>query len=163
MILTKQDDLERLCDAGARLGLPQLPIFRAAADGLLALLRIEAPDTPWPARMIERQSDRPTCIMLAADPGCDHPDPGGPADWACAKRLKYWCQTGGAIIHGAAGDPDHYRAAAATTVLLRRMAFIECASARAREWTDFLGCPRSLTIVPEHGAHPVPEPRGAVH
>jgi hypothetical protein len=112
--------------------------------------------------MIERQSGRPTCVMIGGDPGYGQPDH-PPSAWACAKRLKYWCQNGGAIVHGAAGNADHYREGAAATVLLRRVAFIECTSAQAPAWNTFLGCPRTLVIVPERGPHPVPDPVGSVH
>ena len=154
--LTKAADMERLCDVAGRLGLLQLPLFRAAADGLLALVRVEDPAVAWPSRMIERNQHRPVCFMIGGDPGHGHPDP-APMEWACAKRLKYWCQTGGAIVHGAAGEADHYREAAAATLLLRRLAFIETTSARAAEWDAFLRCPRTLLILSERGPHPTPD------
>ena len=85
--ITQRDDLERLCDLAGRLGLAQLPLFRAAADGLLALLRIENTGTVWPGRLIERNGHRPTCFLIGADPGVEHPDPPPPSEWACAKAV----------------------------------------------------------------------------
>jgi hypothetical protein len=152
--LTQPADMERLCDAAGRLGLLQLPLFRAAADGLLALVRVEDPAVAWPSRMIERNQHRPVCFMIAGDPGSGHADP-APDEWACGKRLRYWCRS--AIVHGAAGEPDHYRQAAAATLLSRRLAFVETTSARAAEWDAFLRCPRTLLILPERGPHPVPD------
>jgi hypothetical protein len=156
-------DLDRLCDIAGRMGLKQLPMFRAAADGLLALVNIEAPTAPWPAREIERyrQQGRPTCVVVGADPGVEFPDPPPPAEWACARRLKYWCAA--AIIHGAGGELEHYRQAVGSAILYRRLAFVECTSARAPTWRSFLSCPRSLMIVPLYDKpHPVPENRPVV-
>ena len=97
--------------------------------------------------------------MIGADPGHGFPDP-RPDEWACAQRLKYWCEAGGAIVHGAAGEVDHYREAALATLVLRRLAFIETTSVRAEEWGQFLGCPRTIVLVPAGGAaHPLPEQR----
>lgn len=155
--ITKRADLERMCDALGRMGLVQLPLFRAAADGLLALVRIEDRTTPWPTKLIERNQHRPICVTIGADPGFGHPDP-APDEWACARRLKYWCQNGGAIVHGAGGELDHYRYAAAAAVLFRRLAFIETTSAHAAAWGTFLRCPRTMVLVPPDGvAHPQPE------
>jgi hypothetical protein len=136
------------------MGLVQLPLFRAAADGLLTLVRIEGVSAPWPTWLIERNQHRPICFMVGGDPGFGHPDP-APAAWTCARRLRDWCHA--AIIHGAAGEADHYRDAAVSTLILRRLAFIETTSARAAEWGAFLRCPRTLVIVPTTGVHPLPE------
>ena len=53
------------------------------------------------------------------------------------------------------GEADHYRSAVLATVAVQRLAFIETTSARAAEWAAFLGCPRTLLIIPPGGAHPV--------
>jgi hypothetical protein len=102
ILITRRGELERLCDAAGRLGLAQLPLFRAAADGLISLLRVEDTSAMWPATLIERELNRrrPTCFLIGGDPGVGHPDP-APAEWSCARRLKYWCA--GAIVHGAGG------------------------------------------------------------
>lgn len=156
--LTTRADLERMCDAAGRLGLVQLPLFRAAADGLLALIRIEHSSAAWPAREIERVSSRPICITIGADPGAEFPQPPGPDEWVCARRLRWWCRNGAAIVHGAAGEMDHYRYAVIAAVMSRRLAFIETTSAHAAAWNAFLGCPHTLVLVPPDGAaHPIPE------
>jgi len=157
LMLTSRSDLERLCDLAGRMGLVQLPLFRAAADGVLALVRVEDVSTPWPEWLIERNQHRPICFMVGADPGFGHPDP-APAAWACALRLRDWCHA--AIVHGAVGNAAHYRDAAASTLILRQLAFIETTSARAADWYAFLRCPRTLVIVPTTGVHPLPIERG---
>jgi hypothetical protein len=155
--LTSREDLERLCDVAGRLSLPQLPLFRASADGLLALVGIYNPAGAWPSALIERNANRPTCVLIGADPGVEHPDP-PPVAWACARRLKYW-QPRAVVIHGAGGEADHYREAATATVLAGRLAFVETTSARALEWVEFLRCPHTAVWLPSDGVHPVPAAR----
>ena len=161
ILITRRTDLERTCDVAGRLGLAQLPLFRAAADGLIALLCVEDATATWPAKLIERELKRcrPTCFLIGGDPGVGHPDP-APAEWSCARRLKYWCNS--AIVHGAGGEADHYRAAVLTTIACQRLALIETTSARASEWAGFLGCPRTLLITPPGGVHPVAGQRETV-
>jgi hypothetical protein len=137
------------------MGLVQLPIFRAAADGDLVLLRVDDPGAAWPAKLIARNRRRPTCFMIGADPGTEYPAPPPPSEWVCARRLRYWCQSGGAIIHGAGGELDHYREAVRATLLLRRLLFVETTSHRVNEWVAFLGCRKTLAIRPSNGSHPV--------
>ena len=43
IFINSRETLERLCDVSGRLEIMQLPLFRAAADGLLVVVRIEAP------------------------------------------------------------------------------------------------------------------------
>lgn len=152
LLLSQRDQLERLCDVAGRLGLAQLPLFRAAADGLLALISLDAPSTPWPAKLIERYPNRPTVFLLGGDPGFGHSDP-APSEWMCGRRLKYWCRA--AVVHGAGGEPAHYRQAVPAALLVRRLAFVETTSRRASEWAEFLDCPLTHVIVPVDGVHPV--------
>jgi hypothetical protein len=163
IFINSRETLERLCDASGRLGIVQLPLFRAAADGLLAVVRIEDPSTPWPARGVERYAHRPTCFMLGADPGLEHPDPPPPSEWVCARRLKYWAQHSAAVVHGAAGTPDDYRQAAHLTMVVGRTAFIETTSARIDEWASFLSARKMIIIRPPDGQqHPIAAPQEAL-
>ncbi len=117
----------------------------------LRLIVIEDTGAVWPARLVGRQR-RPTCVLVGADPGYGEPDP-ALSEWRCARQLKYWCRA--VTVHGTAGERDHYRAAVTATISAGRLAFIETTSRRAREWGAFLGCPRTLLIVPFGGAvHP---------
>jgi hypothetical protein len=150
--LTDRAAMEALAARAASAGYGGLPLIRASIDLGLGLVAITHHATPWPADMIARLGSRPTCVLIAADPGYGSPDP-APDQWACAHRLKYWAK--GAAIHGAAGEPDHYRRAAMAALSCGRLAFIETTSNRAREWAAFLGCPRTLLWVPASGAHPV--------
>ena len=160
IIVNSRERLERVCDISGRLGIMQLPLFRAAADGLLAICRIEHPDTPWPARRIEQNAHKPLCFMIAADPGLEYPDPPPPSEWVCAKRLKYWAQHSAAVIHGAGGTPDDYRQAAHLTMTVGRVAFIETTSARIHEWASFLGARKMVIIQPPAGRqHPIAAPQ----
>jgi hypothetical protein len=86
--LTKRAQLERFCDVASRANLVQLQLFRAAADGVLAVARTEDPACPWPKSELAQFGSRPIVFVVAADPGFGHPDP-HPEEWTCAKRLKY--------------------------------------------------------------------------
>jgi hypothetical protein len=154
--VTRSAELERLCDIAGRLGLAQLPLFRAAADGMLALIAIYNPAEAWPTALIQHNASRPTCVLVGGDPGHGEPDP-APTEWQCAKRLKYWCRT--TVVHAAGGAPDHYRAATLAAALAGRLALIETTSARADEWVAFLRCRSTLLIRPSNGLHPVPPAR----
>ena len=156
--VTRSAELERLCDAAGRLGCPQLPLFRAAADGLLALIIVNNPAAAWPAAVIQRNVNRPTCVLVGGDPGHGEPDP-APIEWMCAKRLKSWCRA--AVVHGAGGEAARYRNAAFGAVLTGRLALVETTSARADEWVAFLRCQSTLLIRPTNGLHPVPPQRGS--
>jgi hypothetical protein len=162
MRFTDRGSLERLCDASGRLGVIQLPLFRAAADGLLCVFRIEHPETAWPGKTIERSPQKPVCFMIGADPGLEYPDPPPPPEWACARRLKYWCAQGAAVVHGAGGTLDDYRQAAHLTMMMGRVAFIETTSARADEWASFLSARKMIIIRPSAGQHPIAAPREPV-
>lgn len=161
--VSQRKDLDRACDVAARLGVPQLPLLQAAASGLLALITVPATHTPWPTKQIERTGHRrPVVVLVGGDPNEElHPDHGqpdpAPSEWVCARRIKYFAR--GVIVHGAAGEHDHYRAAIAEAVLVRRLAFIETTSLRAPEWAAFLGCRLTHLIVPVDGVHPVPDAR----
>jgi hypothetical protein len=152
--LTTTADLQTACAKAMAAQAPQLPLLQAAAAGDIGLMMISGPATPWPAALIERVGNRPLCILIGGDPGHGESDP-APQEWACARRLRYWA--GAALVHGAKGEHEHYRAALLATVLNRRLALIETTSARARDWQAFLKCPRTLLITPPDGVqHPAP-------
>jgi hypothetical protein len=157
--LTQRGQLDQLCDIAARMGLVQLPLLRAAADGLIAHLRIEDPGTRWPSSMVKRLASKPTCFSLGGDPGFEFPT-FGPRQWMAAEKLRRWCHA--AIVHGAGGETEHYRTAVAATLRFHRVALIETTSALAMDWARFLAPKHTLVIVPTDGVHPLPEHRGAV-
>lgn len=136
---------ESVCNT--MLGAPSLPLFRAAADGRLALLTIPAPDVRWPARAVGKLHV-PVVVIVGDDPG-----PGlsrGPVAWKASERLRRWCRW--SIVHGAAGEADHYRAVIDVAGSLRRVVIVETSSKHALAWRRFLG-PEGLTIMPPPDQH----------
>lgn len=145
--------LEALCARAVATGAPQLPLFRAAADGVIALAFIHDRSAAWPRRMVEG-SRRPLVLLVGDDPG-----PGalslGPRAWTCARRLRDWIGAHGAVIvHGGSGQPEHYRQAVIATAVVQRVAVIECGSDQAQAWVKFMRCPQTLLILPSDGQHP---------
>jgi hypothetical protein len=54
-----------------------LPLFRAAADGLIALLHVEDTRAVWPSALIERELNkhRPVCFLIGGIPASAIPIP----------------------------------------------------------------------------------------
>ncbi|MGI4939844.1 MAG: hypothetical protein ACRYHQ_04640 [Janthinobacterium lividum] len=67
--------------------------------------------------------------------------------------MKAWAAA--AVIHGAAGEADHYRDAVVMAEMFGRLAFIETTSSLARSWAAFLAPVPWTGYLPIEGAHPV--------
>lgn len=154
---TRRSQLEVACARLAAMQAPQLPLYRAAADGRIGIISICAAGADWPWAMVDR-AKLPTVVVIGADAGSG--DDPGPDAWKAAEGLRHWCAA--AIVHGAGGEPDHYRIAAEAAETYRRLAFIECTSPEVRSWAEFLCCPQTLLILPRDGVHPNVPPREAV-
>ena len=115
------------------------------------MITVAAPDAAWPADTIARLQ-RPALVLLSGDPGWGQPT-FGPGRWRCAKKLRAWAA--GAVVHGAAGEPDHYREAVALSLMFGRLAFVETTSSLARSWGAFLAPVPVAGYLPTEGAHPV--------
>ena len=149
--VTSQPALREIADRMTAAGAPQVPLYAAAAAGQIALIVIEAPDAAWPAETIARVR-RPTVVVLSGDPGWGQPTY-GPGRWRCARKLRNWAA--GAIVHGAAGERDHYLEAVALGTILGCLAFVETTSSLARTWGAFLAPIPCMGYLPAEGAHPV--------
>jgi hypothetical protein len=158
-IVTRRDDLERACAFLAASQAPQLPLWRAAADGRINIVWIADLSRPWPGGVVKR-STRPIVACVGADMDIGGPDP-RPTDWLCARRLRDWCAC--AIVHGSGGQPRHYREAVRAAELTGRCAVVETTSLRVREWAEYLSPRRTLVIVPREGVHPITTAREAMH
>ena len=106
-----------------------------------------------------RHTTRPTVLLVGDDPGGPN-GLGGPDAWRCSSKVGIWAQA--AVVHGAGGDPQHYRFAVAAALTFGRVVFIESTACHALAWADRIGCPRTLTILPRDGLHPV-ENKEVVH
>lgn len=146
-----------------RMGMPDgfgfvTPLAIPAETGLINLVGIADPRTPWPKQM--RQTTHPTVLLIGDDPGT--PDgQGGPTAWRCAAKIGGWAQA--AIVHGAGGEAAHYRFAVGAALRFGRVVLIETTSRHAEAWAAWIDCPRTLAILPRTGPHPLPAPRGTVH
>jgi len=136
----------------ANLRAPQLPLYRAAADGLLAMLHITDPTAAFPHHLANR-TGRPVVLLIGADPDVGKPPP--PHEWRCATEAAGWARA--AMIHAAGGEPAHYREAVCATLAVGRFVLIETSSADSAAWLSIF---RPLVrggirlIYPTGGAHP---------
>lgn len=157
--LTSKADLERACAALTAMHAPVLPIFRAAADGLIGLVFLHDPETAWPTELIAAIR-RPILVVVSDD--CEPERRSSPPSaWRCADQLRDWASA--VIVHGAGAQPEHYRLAVATTLLFGRAVLIETNSRLAIEWGRFMKRLAPLVIVPREGRpHPVAPSPGAL-
>src|ERR1700722_17548943 len=134
--------LEAACSRLASLNAPQLPLVRAVADYRIAVVGIYGADVRWPASALARL-DLPTVVLIGADMDGPEPDP-PPESWKCRNKLHAWARM--AIVHGAAGEADHYRIAVAAAQRFQRLAFIECRSEHIEGWASLPWCLPPLVI-----------------
>ena len=149
--ITKRTMLQEIADRMMAAGACSAPLYSAAAAGQIALIQINEPNAVWPSETIARPN-RPIVVLVSGDPGWGQPT-FGPDQWRCANKLRAW--SAGAIVHGAAGEADHYRQAVVLAVLLGRLAFIETTSGLARAWDAFLAPVPRIDYLPTEGTHPV--------
>ena len=149
--VTSREALHQIAQRMIAACVPAAPLYAAAAAGQIALIVVEAADAAWPAETIARVR-RPTVVLLSGDPGWGQPT-FGPGRWRCAKKLRSWAA--GAIVHGAAGEADHYREAVVLGLMFERLACIETTSSLARSWGAFLAPLPVAGYLPREGVHPV--------
>ena len=147
----QREMLQLIARRATAAGAVQAPFYAAAAAGQIALICIEDIGASWPAETVCK-TRRPTIVLLSGDPGWGQPT-FGPSRWRCAKPLKAWAAAG--IVHGAAGQLDHYREAVMLAQVFGRLAFIETTSSLARCWSAFLDPLPRTGYLPAEGAHPV--------
>ena len=133
------------------------PLSIPAETNVIDLVAIADPRTPWPRQM--RHTTSPTVLLIGDDPGSPSGQ-GGPDAWRCSSKIGGWAQA--VVVHGSGGDAQHYRLAVGAALMLKRVAFIESTSLHALAWAERIGCPRTLTVLPRDGLHPV-ESRETVH
>ena len=157
---TKAVEIERLCSFMGNAYAPQLPLYRAAADGAMALVHITDHTASFPRRLANR-AGRPVALLIGADPDVGKPPP--PHEWRCAEAAARWCR--GAMVHGAGGEPEHYREAVRATLAVGRFVMIETNAADYMAWCAIfrpLMRGHLALIYPIDGVHPVSMGRGAM-
>ncbi len=127
------------------------PLLRAAMHGQIELCWLTRPADATPLARL-RHVTRPVVVLLSGDDGV----PLGPDCWAGLPTLLRWGRA--AIIHAAAGEPEHYAAAVAGALLSGRMIVAETGTQHVRAWTKRLSQARIRTLVvrPADGLpHPI--------
>lgn len=145
---------EALQEVAARMAqakAPQAVLFAAAATGHLALVYVPTPGSPWPSETVERLT-RPAVVLLAGDLGYGETSV-GPGRWRCARKARGWAAS--AIVHGGAGERDHYIGAVAMAELMQRVLMVETTSALVDAWGAFLAPLPRVGFRPSKGVHPV--------
>lgn len=154
-LVTDAPAMARMINATQQANAPHVPIFQAAMSGAIALVMVSDRKVPLPLKRMERER-RPVLVLIGDD---DYAST-GPAGWHCARKAAAW--TRAALIHGAAGHPDHYQAAVANTLMHGRFLMVETAAAHLHAWAALLATKPALVITPTGGQHPLPPPREAL-
>ena len=149
----KRADLRDISARMAAADVPSAPLYSAVAEGRIALIRVDDPASRLESSGIVGIT-RPTVVVLSGDPGWGEPT-FGPGRWRCAKQVRSWGVS--AIVHGAAGQPEHYATAVLTAQIMHRLVLIETTSALVNAWRAFLHpLPMICIVPPAGGVHPVP-------
>lgn len=127
-----------------------VPLVRAASAGALCFTLTTKGD-PVEERFLNLP--QPTVVVL----GADHAGAFGPEGWPQATGLLRWAHR--AVIHAAAGQPEHYALIAQAAVRFRRVLVIECEGNQAGSWRELAQevAPKLpvLNILPKPGeVHP---------
>ncbi len=130
------------------------PLLGGVQTGALSL--IWATDRHTSPAALRRAIDaigEPAALLLDGD---DY-RPGGPEDWRCTGAALAWARV--AMVHGAAGEREHYAAAVVAARLAGRLLIVHCAGAEARAWAERTAAARlcPMVITPRPGVvHPQP-------
>lgn len=104
-------------------------VLQALLHGRIAHLELQRTGSARTFKLWAAASRLPALALLGDD---DHAVPDGPDTWPGARRVLAWARF--ILIHGGAGQPEHYEAAIALTCLHKRLVMIECSSANVEAW-----------------------------
>lgn len=135
--------------------------LQALYRGLIAHLDVNRATSSGEVKRFIAGVRLPAVVLV----GDDDDAPTGPAGFKPAQRLLAWAHH--VVIHGAAGDPEHYRAAVIAAQVTGRLLLIECVSktipawqAAARKWAT--GAVVQVLQPPPGQSHPTPVPASAL-
>ncbi|MDA8250611.1 MAG: hypothetical protein M0Z28_15755 [Rhodospirillales bacterium] len=135
----------RVIEVAARIVPWRLPLYAAAADGLIQLVEV-TPGAGLP-KTLDRAA-RPLVILV----GDDGEMPAGPDGWRCTPRLRRMARS--AVIHATGGEPLHYRNAVNAAVSgAAPLALIETIPEHAEAWRAVFGQRPQILILPPRGDH----------
>jgi hypothetical protein len=133
------------------------PYFRAARDGLIALM-IAGQGQRIDKRLLADRR-RPQLLVLADD----HPAATGPSGWPQARKLVRW--SSGVLLHASGGEARWSSMAVYLTGQVGRLLMVECELRHRAAWMALAKAQgrRHLSILPTGGVHPIAgAPAGAV-
>ena len=133
------------------------PYFRAARDGLIALI-IAGQGQRIDKRLLADRR-RPQLLILADD----HPAATGPDGWPQARKLVRW--SSGVLLHASGGEARWSAMAVYLTGQVGRLLMVELELRHHATWVALAKAQgrRHLSILPTDGIHPIAgAPAGAV-
>lgn len=107
----------------------RVPVMQALFDGRIAHLELHRGSSAKLFKQWTAMSSLPALALLGDD---DYATPDGPDSWPIAQRVLRWAKF--VLIHGGAGQPEHYEYAVVLTATFRRVVMIECSSANVPTW-----------------------------
>ena len=154
--IARPDEIAAAVAAAAQFAPHQVPLYRAAHQRLLGIVRPTRQGIISAAHF-RRMGGQPWLVLLGDDDGIES----GPDGWACTKRVLGWARQ--IVIHGAGGHAEHYSGMVAAALLVRRFVLVECASAQVEAWhqATLRWALRATVqrVLPTIGAHPLPVDR----
>ena len=133
-----------------------VPILEAVRAGRVARVFVTRRDGMASNRTL-KTIQRAVLVIV----GDDDYSSTGPAGWPTAAPLMRW--TRAVMAHGAGAEPDHYRAAVASTEAHGRFVLVETSSEHVPAWMACAADRVAVAIVPRNGPHPVLPSRGPMH
>ena len=125
-------------DLPAAIGLMQqgcaghrVPILQALYHGRIAHLEVQRTGSTGLFKRWSGIVRQPALALIGDD---DHASPDGPGTWPIAARLFRWARF--VLVHGGAGQPEHYALAVALAETYGRLLMVECSSANIKAWQD---------------------------
>lgn len=147
MQIRSREEFGRVLQVVARVVPWRMPLYAAAADGLIQLVEL-TPGAGLP-KALDRAA-RPLVILV----GDDGEMPVGPNGWRCTPRLRRMARS--AIVHAAGGQRGHYQEAVRAAVSgAAPLALIETTTDHAEAWGQVFSRRPKMLIVPRPGdRHP---------
>ncbi len=135
----------RVIEVASRIVPWRLPLYSAAADGLIQLVEV-TPSAGLP-KALDRAA-RPLVILV----GDDGDAPVGPDGWRCLPRLRRMARS--AVIHATGGQRGHYQDAVRAAISGGApLALVETTPEHAEAWVQVFGRRPRLLILPRPDDH----------
>ena len=131
----------------------RVPILQALYHGRIAHLEVQRTGSTGLSKRWSAIVRLPALALIGDD---DHASSDGPGTWPVAARLFRWARF--VLIHGGAGQPEHYALAVALAEKHGRLVMVECSSANIQAWHD-----AAAKWVAPAQVHTLRHPEGVLH